>query len=147
MLVDHGADLLIHLGDIGSAEVIDALALNKPGSNEQMPAYMVFGNTDWDIDSLTSYAQEIGIGVSHPVGRLATPRGDLVYLHGDDQGAVIAALEDKVAYLCHGHTHIQADTRRGATRVINPGALHRASQYTVAMLNTDNDSLTFYAVA
>ena len=57
-----------------------------------------------------------------------------------------AHLAAEVRYLCHGHTHTALDARRGKTRVINPGALHRAAEYTVALLDTDTDTLTFYPV-
>jgi putative phosphoesterase len=147
LLVAQGADLLIHLGDIGSFEVIDALATFKPGSDAQLPACLVFGNTDYDLPSMTRYAQEIGVTVSHPVGRLSTPRGDLVYMHGDDREAYVAALQASPAYLCHGHTHCVTDQRIGGTRIINPGALQRAAQYSVALLDTEDDTLSFYPIA
>ena len=58
----------------------------------------------------------------------------------------MSATEQKVDYLCHGHTHKTRDVRVDATRVINPGALCHASQCTVAVLDTDTDGLTFYPV-
>jgi len=33
MLLEHGAEMLLHLGDIGSDEVIDELAGHRPGSS------------------------------------------------------------------------------------------------------------------
>jgi predicted phosphodiesterase len=49
-------------------------------------------------------------------------------------------------YLLHGHTHVKRDERVGRTRVINPGALHRAREKTVAVLDTATDMLTFLTV-
>jgi hypothetical protein len=49
-------------------------------------------------------------------------------------------------YLLTGHSHVASDMRECATRFINPGALHRASSYTVALLNLADDSLRFLTV-
>jgi predicted phosphodiesterase len=68
-------------------------------------------------------------------------------MHGDDREAYVAALQASPAYLCHGHTHCVTDQRIGGTRIINPGALQRAAQYSVALLDTEDDTLSFYPIA
>lgn len=147
LLLQQGAEVLIHLGDVGTVEVIDALCSSPPGSDQQVESHLVFGNTDWDIDSLAEYACDLDVAVDHPVGRLPLgDGGELVFCHGHDAAPLQQALSDGVRYLCHGHTHCQADDRRGTTRVINPGALFRASIYSVAVLDTDTDQLTFHEV-
>lgn len=144
LLVQHGAQRLIHLGDVGTVEVIDQLVVVPPGSADALPAHLVFGNVDWDAASLQRYAQAIGVRVDHPVGRLDLEGGRrLVFMHGDDAGALAQALAQGVTYLCHGHSHRQVDERRGATRVINPGALFRAAVYSVALLDTQADTVDF----
>lgn len=149
LLLDGGAELLLHLGDVGTVEVIDALCTPRPGSTDPVPARLVFGNTDWDVAALSAYADDLGLGVDHPVGVVdlsgrgpADLSGQLVFCHGHEHGPMAGALDDGARYLCHGHTHTCIDERRGRTRVINPGALFRADTYTVALLNTDNDELT-----
>ncbi len=140
VLVEQGAETLLHLGDVGSEAVIDALVVAGVGSR------LVFGNTDYEADSLARYARLVGVAVDDPAGRLELGDKVLVYTHGHLHRAVAGALADGVDYLCHGHTHERLDQRRGATRVINPGALFRATQYTVALLDTDADRVTFYPV-
>ena len=54
--------------------------------------------------------------------------------------------EQKHDYLLQGHTHVRQDVRVGRTRVINPGALHRANPKTVALLNTSNDFVEFLEI-
>jgi predicted phosphodiesterase len=49
-------------------------------------------------------------------------------------------------YLLHGHSHLTRDERVGRTRIINPGALHRAREKTVALLDTATDALKFITV-
>jgi len=147
LLLDAGAEVLIHLGDVGTVEVIDALCVNHPQTGEQIQARLVFGNTDWDCDALAEYAGDLDVAVDHPVGRLSLDDGgELVFCHGHEYGPMQQALDDGVQYLCHGHTHRQADERQANTRVINPGALFRAETYSVALLDTQADRLQFLAV-
>lgn len=151
LLVAHQAQVILHLGDIGSVEVIDAIAGLVDGQGQLIPAHIVFGNTDWDAPSLARYAQSIDVQVDHPAGEMVldqdNPSGSLlIFTHGDDPKIMDDALRREVRYLCHGHTHRAADHRQGATRIINPGALFRAYTYTAAILDTENDHLTFYPV-
>jgi len=141
VLLAEGVSLILHLGDIGSFDVIDALATDAAESR------IVFGNTDMDQASMARYAQGLGIAVDDPVGRLDWEGQRLVFMHGHNPNAMTQALADQVDYLCHGHTHEKRDQRCGATRVINPGALCRAAQYTVATLDTQRDQLHFHPVA
>lgn len=147
--MDHQAQVLIHLGDIGETEVIDALAVAGP-DGKQVPAHLVFGNTDWDTHDLQAYAERLGISVDHPAGRLEVTTdsgpGILAYTHGHDNRPMTRALKDNARYLCHGHTHLTTDHKQGQTRVINPGALCRAKEYTVALLDTETDDLTFIRI-
>lgn len=149
-LVEAGAELLLHLGDVGTLEVLDALLATSPGDvtgKRVIQARTVWGNVDWDTAALTRYAQDIGVSVDHPVGRVRLGPATLVYLHGDDESAMSLALTERPTYLCHGHSHRVLDERRGATRVINPGALFRAHRYTVALLDSDTDRLEYFTIA
>ncbi len=145
ILVEQGAELLVHLGDIESPQVLDELLV--PGTDGSvLPVHVVFGNVDYDAEDLGRYARSLGIEVAHPVGTLTFDGRELVFMHGHDGRAMAQALLREVAWLCSGHTHRPGDVRQGATRLINPGALHRAPQYTVALLDTAGDELRFYSV-
>ena len=140
-------DAVVHLGDVGTVEVIDALVeqLDDTGKVEP-PVHVVFGNCDWDAASLSRYAHSLGITVDHPVGRLQLDGRTVVFQHGHESGAMDQALAEGVDYLCHGHTHRTRDDRHGPTRIINPGALFRAADYTVAILDVAEDRLEFLQV-
>ncbi len=147
MLLAQGVDCLIHLGDLGCVEVIDELLALPPGGDKPLPVRLVFGNVDWDADSMARYAASVGVQVDHPAGRLTLADGRvLAFMHGDDGYAMQQALADGVAFLCHGHSHRQRDEKRGATRIINPGALFRAAAYSVAVLDTATDAVAFHRV-
>lgn len=145
-LLEHDAQVLIHLGDVGSVEVIDALVTPRPGTVEPVESHLVFGNTDWDWLGLSRYANHVGVHVDHPVGRLQFGPDALIFLHGHVDEDMEQALAQHPRWICHGHSHRQVDVRRNGVRVINPGALFRAQTYTVAMLDTDSDEVIFYDV-
>ena len=148
LLIDAGAEILIHLGDVNSQEVLDALIESEDSNGElQPPVHLVFGNTDaWDRQALAGYARDLGIRVDHPVGRLELGSKTLVYQHGHRHADMERALAESVDYLCHGHTHEKRDEMVGDTRVINPGALHRAAEYTAALLDVEANTVEFLVV-
>ncbi|MCE9590840.1 MAG: metallophosphatase family protein [Planctomycetes bacterium] len=147
LLVSQQADLILHMGDIGSPTVLDALVVARPGSDQPLLVRVVFGNVDFDREDLAAHGRAIGLNIDDPVGVVSFEGGELVFTHGDDGRALSDAIGRKVRYLCHGHTHRVTDERRGATRVINPGALFRTAQHTVALLDTDADSLSVHTLA
>jgi uncharacterized protein len=141
LLMREHADLLIHLGDIGSDRVLEELA-----GHATTPVRIVFGNCDWDEGSLAEYARHLGVVVDHPMGRLEATGKSLAFTHGHFPDLMRQALTDGVDYLLHGHTHELRDERVGRTRIINPGALFRAARYTAALLDPEADTLQILEV-
>ena len=137
-LLESGAELLIHLGDFETEQVIDELVGHE--------CLIVFGNCDWDIKGLTRYAEAVDVRVEHPLGRLEVDDKIVAFTHGHINHVVDQALQDGVDYLLHGHTHELRDDRLGSTRIINPGALFRASRYTVAILDPGLDALEIFEI-
>ncbi len=139
LLLEQGAEYLIHCGDVGETDILDCLAGH--------PAMFVFGNNDWDRQGLASYAKHIGVVCGGQVGKLSFAGKPAVVMHGDDDRAISRVLvEQQVDYLFLGHTHKPMDSRHGRVRIINPGALSRAVQKTVAVLDTVADDLRFHVV-
>jgi putative phosphoesterase len=135
-----GAEFYVHCGDVGSERVLDHLA--------GVPSAFVFGNTDWDRAALARYAQSIGVACHPALAELNLGGKKFAVTHGDDLRLRQRLLaEQRHDYLLQGHTHVRADQRVGKMRVINPGALHRAKEKTVAVLDTLTDQLTFLTVA
>lgn len=139
MLRARGAQYFLHCGDVGTERVLDHLAGLK--------AAFVWGNTDWDRAPLARYAETLGITCCGVFGDLTLDGKKIALLHGDDHVLKQRLLrEQRHDYLLHGHTHVRLDQRVGTIRVINPGALHRASQKTVALLDTAKDTMEFLIV-
>lgn len=147
LLIQEGAQILAHLGDVGSFQVLDELVAADGSNLRMVETHLVFGNVDLDIAGLDRYARYLGLCVDHPAGRLDLGPVELVFLHGDDLAALSGAVAQGVRYVCHGHSHCAIDRCDGPTRVINPGALFRARRYTVALLDTDRDTVNFYPIA
>lgn len=147
LLLEQEVEVILHLGDIGSVEVIDAL-IERVERNGTLhpPVHVVFGNTDWDSASLAKYAQSLGIAVDDPVGRMTAGEKTVVFQHGHVDAAMRQALAEGADFLFHGHTHRTRDETVGDTRIINPGALFRAAEYTVAVVDTDSGDCRFHKV-
>lgn len=139
LLIDRGAEYLIHCGDVGGNDVLDALAGH--------PATFVFGNNDYDRTELQQYANIIDIQCGNDTAAITIGNKHAVITHGDDNRLMHRLItEQKIDYLFHGHTHETRDERIGKVRIINPGALYRAAVKTVALLDTVTDKLEFIVV-
>ncbi|MFM7052894.1 MAG: YfcE family phosphodiesterase [Planctomycetota bacterium] len=121
-----GAGRILHLGDVGSEAVLDLLA--------GLPATVVFGNCD-DERSLARYASFLGIEVVHPSAVIEVKSVRVGITHGHLEHEYRDLFDRNIDVLLHGHTHEIRDERVGATRVMNPGALHRADRPTVMLLD------------
>ena len=134
-----GAEFFIHCGDVGTQPCIDLLA--------GLPCAFVFGNTDWDRAALARYAQSIDVPCYGNFASLELDGKRIAVIHGDDFRLKQRLIdEQKHDYLLHGHTHLRDDRRVGKMRLINPGALHRAAEKSVATLDIQKDALHFYVV-
>lgn len=138
LLVDQGAEALVHCGDLTSPGVVHECGL--------LPAYFVLGNNDFDEPGLRAAIEAIG-GVFLGLGGLVTLGGkQIAVTHGDSARESRRLLAQKPDYFLYGHTHVPHDGE-GTPRWINPGALHRASKYTVALLDLADDRLEFLGVS
>ena len=139
LLQSHGAEALIHCGDLCTSPIIEACAV--------LPLWFVFGNNDCDEDpDLLAASRELNAtclqwgGVAHIGGK------KVGVTHGHLRTDLNRVLAEHPDYLLSGHSHKTNDSVVDAVRRINPGALHRAAEYTVAILDLDSDELTFLTV-
>jgi uncharacterized protein len=137
-LVGAGAEALVHCGDLTVQEVV----LECGG----LPSYYVFGNNDFDRDGLLRAMALVGGRSLGRGGEVALGGRRIAVTHGDSAAEVRRLLAADPDYLLFGHSHRAADERRGATRWINPGALYRASPWTVALLDLRADLLEFLKI-
>ncbi|HEX8524973.1 MAG TPA: YfcE family phosphodiesterase [Tepidisphaeraceae bacterium] len=140
LLAAAGAQHYIHTGDVGAVEILDYLA--------GVPSAFVFGNNDWDRASMSRYAEKIGVSCYGNFADLTLDNKRIAVIHGDDPKLKQRILADQqFDYLFQGHTHIRKDEKIGRTRLINPGALHRTAQKTVATVDTQTDKVQFHVLS
>lgn len=125
MLESLEVELVIHCGDIGSAEIVPLFA--------PWPTHFVFGNVDGDRRGLEAAIRTAGQQCHGRFGSLEIAETKIAFLHGDDT----LLLRQTIAggqwdIVCHGHTHIARRERQGRTLVLNPGALYRATPHSLA---------------
>jgi putative phosphoesterase len=119
---------VLHCGDIEDPSAIAPFA--------GLDVHFVFGNCDNDRDGLRKAIAANGLKLHEPFGDLEIAGVKLAFLHGDD--AVLKRDVEQSGhfdYLFYGHTHHAEEHRTGTTRVINPGALHRARPKTFLVLD------------
>jgi uncharacterized protein len=139
MLTRRGARMLIHCGDVGSEGILDCLVGTR--------SLFVFGNCDWDRDSLRRHARITGVSCFDGLADLEIDGKHLAVIHGDNAAIKRQLLEAQTYdYLLQGHTHQRNDATFGRTRLINPGAIHRANPRSAALLNLADNKLEFIEV-
>jgi putative phosphoesterase len=127
MLQSLEAEVVIHCGDVGTAEVMALFA--------GWPSHFVYGNCDDRRQALAAAtaARQTWHGA---VGRLELAGRRIAFLHGDDS----RTLQDLINsggfdLVCYGHTHKAETHQVGSTRVLNPGAVYRANPRSVAIVD------------
>ncbi|MCC9607620.1 YfcE family phosphodiesterase [Blastopirellula sp. JC732] len=128
MLESFEVEQVIHCGDIGSNAIVDLFA--------PWPTHYVVGNVDFDHAGLQAAIKTAGQTFHGMFGQLSLGERKIAFLHGHDE-ARLAATINSGAYdlVCHGHTHQATNYLVGQTRVLNPGALYRASRHTIAIVD------------
>jgi putative phosphoesterase len=123
-----GVKTVLHCGDIEDPDMVRLFA--------GLDAHFVFGNCDYYVEDLRQAMAETGATLHEHWGQLELGGRKIAFLHGHDR-TLMQEVEDSghFDYLFHGHTHVAADRRNGPTRVINPGALHRAKPKTFVVLD------------
>lgn len=139
-LRQRGITTVLHCGDIDDAETV---ALFRG-----FTMHFVFGNCDLDKEELRAAMADIGATLHDHFGSLELEGVKLAFLHGDDS-RMLRDVERSGHYdfLFHGHTHQAEEHRSGPTRVINPGALHRARPKTFVVLDLNSREVEPVTVA
>ena len=138
LLTSGGAEALIHCGDVTGPEIVRVCGV--------LPSYFVFGNNDDGDPALRRAIERMGGVCLGWAGEVPLAGKRIAVVHGHLTRDVRRLAAGQPDYLLFGHSHHPTDRRQGRTRWINPGALHRAAKYTVALLEPETDFLQFLAV-
>jgi len=124
---EHGVQMVIHCGDIGSDAVVRAF--------QGLETHFVLGNMDGESESLRSAAEETGNRLHDWFGSIECSGKRIAFLHGHQSDKFEQELEGgNWDLLCYGHTHVPALQIHGSTMLLNPGAFKGVSCPTVAIV-------------
>ncbi|RUL86852.1 metallophosphoesterase family protein [Tautonia sociabilis] len=140
LLAAEGAESLVHCGDLTGPEVVHVVAASG------LPCRYVLGNNDFDLEAVERAIAATGDLLLGWSAEFELGGRRLAVTHGHLSGEFRRLVRTAPDYLLFGHTHQRLDERDGPTRVINPGALHRARIWTVALLDLDSDVVQFHPV-
>ena len=138
-MIDRNVTRLFHCGDLIGQAIVETCS--------RLPFYFTFGNHDADMARiLLSAADQNGATCLEWGGLIELANKKIGLAHGHLTRDLKPILDQEPDYLFTGHSHRYRDWWDGPTRRINPGALHRASKFTYAILNLCTDELEFVEV-
>lgn len=139
VLQNAGAEVLIHCGDLTGPEIVSTCSV--------LPFYFTFGNHDADtVPYLTQAAEDHAATCLGWGGEITLAGKRIAVVHGHLTFDLRPLMEAEPDYLFSGHSHIAGDWLQAGTRRINPGALHRAEKFSVAILDLNSGDLRFLAI-
>jgi len=141
MLQDAGAEAIIHCGDLNTSPILEICSV--------LPCWFVFGNNEDDdeLAELRSAATTLGAICLEFGGVVELGDKRIAVTHGHVSSELRNLLLAHPHFLLTGHSHIPGEENHGRTRCINPGALHRAVDHTVATIDLSTDVVNWLRVA
>jgi putative phosphoesterase len=139
ILKQRSPDVVIHCGDIISPPVLEHFL--------GLPLRLVYGNNDGERSGLKKKCAELGFGEIDDTLTFTYAGKDFFVNHGTRPSTIEdAANSQSYDYVLHGHTHEQRNELRGKTRIINPGALFSADQFSIAFLTPETGNVEFVEI-
>ncbi len=140
VLAARSPGLVIHCGDIISPPVIELF--------QGLPMRFVYGNNDGERSGLTMKCAELGyLGIDDTA--CFDFGGKSFFVNHGTRSRIIddAASSQLYDYVLHGHTHQRRNELQGRTRIINPGALFSADDYSIAFLTPETGEVEFVEIS
>lgn len=123
---------ILHAGDLENPAILEIF--------HEFEIYLTHGNVDPDIAEINQklfYMKKSECRVHYDI---QLHQKNILLTHGDNIPYFRAAVESgNYHYIIKGHTHFPEDYRRNNIRILNPGALARASQFTIGILDLRKD--------
>lgn len=131
-----GIDNVIHCGDVGGLELLQ-LFVGKH-------LWFVWGNTDRPVLSWRAAVETWGFAwPDRSPLRLELGGKRILVAHGHESTFRGVLRQCEADFLFYGHSHSRQHVRIGPCEVINPGAIHRTSLPTVAVVDLKSGTVRF----
>jgi putative phosphoesterase len=128
---ENKVDLVVHAGDITSPRML--------GLFKNFKCKFVLGNGDIDAEALNAESEKLGFSDIEKYCTFTADGKKIIVFHGNDvtqfRKAVASGMYD---YVIKGHTHLFENYVSNKTRIINPGSLYGADEFSVAILDTES---------
>jgi putative phosphoesterase len=132
---ENGVDLIVHAGDLTSPRMLELF--------RDFPLKIVLGNGDIDVEEISDVCHKMGYGDIGNKSVFDAGGKRIIVFHGDNvsmfREAVVSGEYD---YIIKGHTHYFENYVSNNARVINPGSLYGSDEFSIAVLDTDEDRVT-----
>ena len=138
LFYEAGVEAVIHCGDICEPGILLLFG--------DTPTYYVLGNNDYEPELLKASEHIPTLTYLGEAGIVTLASKKIAVTHGHIGRATRELLSQQPDYLLSGHTHVTAHEMIQGVTCINPGALHRVSEYTVATLNLVTNDLQWLTV-
>jgi putative phosphoesterase len=139
-LRDRGARHLVHCGDLTGPDVVYLCAASD------LPCAYVLGNNEDQFVALERAIADTGGTFLGWGGEIELAGRRIAVTHGHLAPEMRRLIASRPDYLLYGHTHVRFDDEEPVGRRINPGALHRADEHTVALLDLETGTLRFLEI-
>jgi putative phosphoesterase len=131
LLEELSPDLVFHCGDIGGIRIVAEFSA--------WPTHFVAGNVDESDAELAAAIAAAGQTFHGAAADLTLAGQRIAIIHGHDHRRLRAAVvSNEYDLICTGHTHRAERYVYGKTTVVNPGALHRAAEHTIALIDLNS---------
>lgn len=139
LLLSRDAEAFIHCGDITGPDILRVCS--------QSPTWFVYGNHDSDcVPRLEAACHDPNLHSLGWGGEIELAGRRIAVTHGHMTMDVKPLLAARPHYLLTGHFHEAADWTEHGVRRVCPGALHRATPRTVALLDLQTTAVEFLEV-
>jgi uncharacterized protein len=119
---------IFHCGDVGGLEVLQLFVGKR--------FWFVWGNTDYPDASWQPALQAWGLSwPSQSPLCIELADTKIVVAHGHEKHFRQTCRRPAGDFLFHGHSHMRAVVHSGNCTIVNPGAIHRTSLPTVAIVD------------
>ena len=139
MLIACRAEVILHCGDVGGRQSLEALA--------RYDAAFIWGDRDRDRMDLIRQANRLKLDCYGMLGDLELDGKLIALCHGDDPAIKKRILdEQQYDYLLTGHAPTREDRKVGRTRLISPGSLDTPADRTVALIDLTSAEVAFLSL-